>query len=89
VVFSINQYNSSTWGFAIGPIEADSYEKALDKSNDMLINNMSSEGFPLPLDPYTLVCLYDTGIPHVYSIAVKDAAISPMKLKQYLQQIHK
>lgn len=86
--FSINQFNSATWGFAIGPVEADTEDDALDASNGIL-NHMTTPGLPMELDRDTLVCLYDTGNPYVYSIAVRDYAISPMKLKQYLLKAHK
>ncbi|KTD74070.1 DUF4949 domain-containing protein [Legionella tucsonensis] len=86
--FSISQFNSATWGFAIGPVKADAEDDALDASNEIL-NNMTTPGFPLELDHDTLICLYDTGNPYVYSIAVRDYAISPMKLKQYLLKAHK
>ncbi|QMT59629.1 DUF4949 domain-containing protein [Legionella sp. PC997] len=86
--FSIGQFNSATWGFAIGPVQADTEDDALDVSNEIL-NNMATPGFPLELDNDTLVCLYDTGNPYVYSVAVRDYAISPMKLKQYLLKAHK
>ncbi|KTD42043.1 DUF4949 domain-containing protein [Legionella parisiensis] len=86
--FSISQFNSATWGFAIGPVKADTEDDALDATTGIL-NNMATPGFPLELDHDTLICLYDTGNPYVYSVAVRDYAISPMKLKQYLLKAHK
>lgn len=86
--FSISQIDSATWGFAIGPVKADSEDDAIDVSTDVL-NHMATPGFPLELENDTLVCLYDTGNPYIYSIAVRDYAISPMKLKQYLLNTHK
>ncbi|CAM2788746.1 hemin binding protein Hbp [Legionella steigerwaltii] len=89
VGYSISTFGSdANWGFAIGPVQADSDEDALDASNQIL-NNMTTPGFPLELDQNVLVCLYDTGNPYIYSIAVRDYAISPMKLKQYLQKAHR
>ncbi|MBN9226944.1 MULTISPECIES: DUF4949 domain-containing protein [Legionella] len=89
ISYSLSNFGtSSNWGFAIGPVQADSDEDALDTSNQIL-NNMTTPGFPLELDRDVLVCLYDTGNPYIYSIAVRDYAISPMKLKQYLQKAHK
>ncbi|KTC89710.1 DUF4949 domain-containing protein [Fluoribacter dumoffii] len=89
VGYSLAHFNSSSnWGFAIGPVQAESDEDAIDVSNQIL-NNMTAPAFPLELDNDVLVCLYDTGNPYIYSIAVRDYAISPMKLKQYLQKIRK
>ncbi|AWN73736.1 DUF4949 domain-containing protein [Legionella anisa] len=85
---SISRFNLATWGFAIGPVKADTEDDALDVTNGIL-NSMATPGFPLELDHDTLICLYDTGNPYVYSIAVRDYAISPMKLKQYLLKAHK
>ncbi|KTC78994.1 hemin binding protein Hbp [Legionella cherrii] len=87
--YSMSNFGSSSeWGFAIGPVQADADEDAVDASNQIL-NNMTTPGFPLELDENVLVCLYDTGNPYVYSIAVRGYAISPMKLKQYLLKAHK
>ncbi|MBI2785479.1 MAG: DUF4949 domain-containing protein [Legionella longbeachae] len=87
VGFSLSNFNSEPWGYAIGPVLADSDDEAIDIANDVLAN-MSSQGYPIQLDDDYLVCLYDTGNPFIYSIAIRGAGVGPMKLKQYLQKIH-
>lgn len=90
VGYSLSEYNTSSyWGFAIGPVQGDSEDDAINASNEVL-SHMFTPGLPMQLEDNLLVCLYNTGNPYIYSIAVQnyDGSINPMKLKQYLQKIH-
>lgn len=88
VGYSIDNYNtSSIWGFAIGPVEADSDGEAIAATNEILAN-MSAPGIPDPGNDNDLVCFYDTGMPDIFAVAVKNLAVSPMKFKQYLHKAH-
>ena len=89
VGYSIDNFNtSSTWGFAIGPVQADSDEDAITVSNEILAN-MTAPGLPDPSEENELVCLYETGRDGVFAIAINNAyALSPMKFKQYLHKVH-
>lgn len=86
--YSIAHFNtSSTWSFAIGPVEADSSRNALNSSNEIL-STMFTSGTPMELGGQ-LVCLYDTGNPYIYSIAIREGSINSMALKQYLLRNYK
>ncbi|KTC78993.1 DUF4949 domain-containing protein [Legionella cherrii] len=85
--YSINNYNtSSSWGFAIGPVEAESEEETIEITNDIL-DQLTAQGIPEHGKNGELVCFYETGDPNLFAIAIKDYVdMSPMKFKQYIHK---
>lgn len=85
--YSINNYNtSSSWGFAIGPVEADSEEDTIEITNDILAG-LTSSGVPESGEDDELLCFYETGDQSIFAIAIKDyTEISPLKFRQYLHK---
>jgi hypothetical protein len=85
--YAVNNYNTSTsWGFAIGPVEADSEEETIDITNDILAD-LTAPGIPESGKDDELVCIYETGDPNLFAVAIQGyEEISPMKFKQYLHK---
>ncbi|HHT0592679.1 TPA: DUF4949 domain-containing protein [Legionella anisa] len=86
--YSVNNYNtSSSWGFAIGPVEADSEEDTIDIANDILAD-LTAPGIPESgKDDDDLVCIYETGDPDLFAVAIKGyEEMSPMKFKRYMHK---
>ncbi|CAM2788817.1 hemin binding protein Hbp [Legionella steigerwaltii] len=85
--YSINNYNtSSSWGFAIGPVEAESEEDTIEITNDILAD-LTAQGIPEHGKNGELVCFYETGDPNLFAIAIKDYVdLSPMKFKHYIHK---
>ncbi|STY28719.1 hemin binding protein (Hbp) homolog [Legionella wadsworthii] len=85
--YSIDNYNSATsWGFAIGPVEAKSEEETIEITNEIL-EDMTAPGVPEAGRGDDLVCMYETGDPNIIAVAIKGYEdISPVKLKQYLHR---
>ncbi|WP_454785161.1 DUF4949 domain-containing protein [Legionella sp. WA2024007413] len=87
--YSVNHYNtSSSWGFAIGPVEAKSEEETIEITNDILAD-LTAPGIPESGQGDELVCLYETNDPDLFAVAIKDyEEMSPMKFKQYIHKAH-
>ncbi|QLZ68377.1 hypothetical protein FOLKNPGA_01155 [Legionella sp. PC1000] len=86
--YAVNNYNtSSSWGFAIGPVEADSEEDTIDITNDILAD-LTSPGIPESgKGDDDLVCIYETGDPNLFAVAIKGyEEMSPMKFKRYIHK---
>ncbi|PWY57444.1 DUF4949 domain-containing protein [Legionella qingyii] len=85
--YSVNHYNtSSSWGFAIGPVEAESEEDTIDITNDILAG-LTAPGIPESGQGDELVCIYETNNPDLFAVAIKDyEEMSPMKFKQYIHK---
>ena len=86
--YEFSQYNtSSEWAFIIGYFENVTESQAITNGN-LILSTMTAPGV---LDPNTsvVVCRYDTNYNNVFALTVKDISqISPMKIKQYLQNAH-
>ena len=83
VGYSVSKYNTPTlWGFLIGPVKASSKEETLELTNELL-SNLTAPGVPDTIEGH-FVCIYDTGNPSLYAIAVKNSKISPIKFKQFI-----
>lgn len=87
--YSVNHYNtSSSWGFAIGPVEAKSEEDTIEIANDILAD-LTAPGVPESGKDDEVVCIYETGNPELFAVAIKGyEEISPMKFKQYIHKAH-
>lgn len=79
-------YNTeNNWLFAIGPIQAESDEEAIDIGNEVL-EGMNASAIPEE-NGNDIVCIYETGDPDFVAVAVtNDSMISPSKLKHYIQK---
>jgi len=83
--YNISHYNTDySWGFIIGPVEANDEESALEGAN-FILSEMTAPGVP-----DQNLCEYDTGISNMLAVAIRDddqGNISPMKFKQYLKHV--
>lgn len=89
LTYQISDYNTDTlWGFIIAPLEGDSNDSAIEEANDIL-GSMNGPGIPQQ-QTGALICEYETGIQGVFAAAIKnDQMITPVKLKQFFQNMHK
>lgn len=89
LTFNLSHYDTpSNWVFIMGAIIAESEDKALEESNQIL-STMS--GSPTPVDDGegSWICEYETSNPDVSAFAVQaDDMISPLKMSRYLRKNH-
>lgn len=85
--YSVDHYQtSSSWGFAIGPIESASEEDTIEMTNEILAD-MTAPGVPESGTGDDLVCIYETGDANLFAVAIKGyEEMSPMKFKKYLHR---
>ena len=80
--YQVSDYDTdANWGFVIAPINSDSEEEAIDEANDILAS-MTAPGVLMEEG----LCQYDTGMPDVFAVAVKNEFPTPMKLRQYIRR---
>lgn len=84
VGYAIDKYNTdSSWGFAIGPIKANSEKETIERAN-YILRNMSGKGTP-DTSNNEVICFYQTGRSDILAIAIKDYyELSPMRFKQFM-----
>ncbi|MFT4058043.1 MAG: DUF4949 domain-containing protein [Legionella sp.] len=73
----------SIWAFAIAPVEADSEDDAINTGNDIL-SGMNAPGVVLDKG----FCVYDTGNPDTFAVAIEGEMFPIMKIKQYIHRFH-
>jgi hypothetical protein len=85
--YGISNYNTSTtWGFLIAPVKAQSAQMATDVANGIL-DTMTAPGVPDELNN-EFVCLYNTGHQNILAAAMPaDKILSTSKLKKLIQTV--
>ncbi|MDI1352106.1 MAG: DUF4949 domain-containing protein [bacterium] len=87
LTYNISNYNTEfSWGFFIAPVEAETLEEALETANTVL-STMNEQGIPQESDPMNIMCLYNTGNPHLMAMAVRNP-ITPGQLKNHFNKFH-
>jgi hypothetical protein len=89
LTFNLSHYDTpSNWVFIMGAITAESEDRAIEESNQIL---SAMSGSPTPEDDGegSWVCQYETNNPDVSAFAVQaDDMISPLKMSRYLRKNH-
>ncbi len=89
LTFNISHYDTlSNWVFIMGAIAAESEERSIEESNQLLA---TMSGAPTPEDDGegSWVCQYETNDPDIAAFAVQaDDMVSPLKMSRYLKKRH-
>ncbi|WP_298626487.1 DUF4949 domain-containing protein [uncultured Legionella sp.] len=89
LTFHVSHYETpSNWVFIMGGITAESEERAIETSNQIL-STMSGSPTPENDGQGSWVCQYATNTPELSAFAVQaDDMLSPVKMSRYLRKNH-
>lgn len=89
LTYNLSYYDTTTnWGFIIGPVKANTDERALRQSNKLL-TIMTGSPKPEEDNEGNWICEYQTGNPDISAFAINtDDMISPRNMIRYLRRSH-
>ncbi|MFW2569444.1 DUF4949 domain-containing protein [Legionella sp. 29fVS95] len=89
LTYNLSKYGTqNSWLFTMGPIPAESAEKAVAEGNKLLAN-LSGNPVPQQDEEEIWVCVYNMRDDHTLAVAFQsDSMLSPLKVKQLLNTRH-
>ncbi|WP_019215691.1 DUF4949 domain-containing protein [Legionella tunisiensis] len=89
LTYNLSKYGTpNSWLFTMGPIPAESAEKAVDEGNKLLVN-LSGNPIPQKDQEEIWACVYNMRDDHTFAVAFQsDSMLSPLKVKQFFNTKH-